>query len=388
MSAVSDITPFRVAVPDADLQDLRERLARTRWPERETVTDWSQGIPLDYVREVCDYWAREYDWRRFEAQLNGYEQGLTNIDGVDIHFLHAPSAEPDARPLIITHGWPGSVAEYIDAIEPLRDPPAHGGERSDAYHVVVPSLPGYGFSGKPAEPGWGIPRIAAAWTELMRRLGYERFLAQGGDWGSLVTTHMGHSQTHAVEGIHINMAICSPQALLALGEPTERETRQLGNFTTYLEWENGYSQEQSTRPQTLGYGLTDSPAGQCAWILEKFKAWTDCDGHPENVIGRDKLLDNITLYWLTATAASSARLYWESYKAVLGDFTEVTAPAAYACFPHDLFTFTERWARTRYTDLRYYSEPERGGHFAALEQPERFVAEVRAGLRAVRSDAA
>lgn len=376
-------TPFTANVPEADIADLRERLSRTRWPEAETVDDWSQGIPLDYLKEVCDYWAADYDWRRFEAKINSFEQGLATIDGLDIHYVHAPSPEPNAKPLIIIHGWPGSVVEHLDIIEPLRDPAAHGGNAGDAYHVVVPSLPGYGFSGKPAEHGWSVARIGAAWVELMKRLGYPRFYVQGGDWGALIAANMGYAQTEAVAGLHVNLALCSPEELMKLGEPTAEEMGQLGKFQHYLDWESGYSQQQSTRPQTLGYGLTDSPAGQCAWILEKFKAWTDCDGHPENVISRDTMLDNISLYWFTATAASSARLYWESFKELLADFTPVTVPAAYSCFPADLFTMTERWAATRFTDLRYYSQPERGGHFPSLEQPDRFVAEVRQGLRAV-----
>jgi epoxide hydrolase len=384
MPQTETITPFRCEIPEADLDDLRDRLARTRWPEKETVDDWSQGIPLSYVQEVCEYWRTEYDWRRFEAKLNGFEQGIATIDNVDIHFIHARSPVESAKPLIITHGWPGSIVEYIDVIEPLRDPASYGGDESDAYHVVVPSLPGYGFSGKPTEPGWTVHKIGEAWVELMARLGYARFFAQGGDWGSIVTTSMGTYQTHAVDGIHINLAICSPEALMQLGEPSEQEKAQLGLFDTYLTWENGYSQEQSTKPQTIGYALSDSPAGQCAWVLEKFHAWTDCDGHPENVVKRDKLLDNISMYWLTASAASSARLYWESYKAVFTDFTPVKAPTAYAAFQKDAFVMTERWARTRYPDLRYFNEPARGGHFASTEQPELFVEEVRNGLRALR----
>lgn len=376
--------PFTADVPDSAIADLRERLARTRWPEAQTVGDWSQGVPLDYLREVCDYWAGGYDWRRFEAKLNTFEQGVADIDGLDIHYVHAPSPEPNATPLIIIHGWPGSIVEHLDIIEPLRDPVAHGGTAADAYHVVVPSLPGYGFSGKPTSTGWSVERIGAAWVELMKRLGYRRFYVQGGDWGAGIATTMGYTQTDAVAGIHVNLALCSPEELFKLGEPTPEEMAQLGKFQNYLDWENGYSQQQSTRPQTLGYGLTDSPAGQCAWILEKFKAWTDCDGHPENVISRDTMLDNISLYWFTATAASSARLYWESFKGLLTDFTPVTVPAAYSCFPEDLFTMTERWARTRFADLRYYSQPARGGHFPSLEQPQSFVTEVRNGLRALR----
>ncbi len=378
------VTPFTANVPEAALDDLRERLARTRWPEAQTVDDWSQGIPLDYVKEVCDYWADGYDWRRFEAKLNAFEQGVTTIDGLDIHYVHAPSPEPNAKPLIIIHGWPGSIVEHLDIIEPLRNPVAHGASAEDAYHVVVPSLPGYGFSGKPPAPGWSVERIGAAWVELMKRLGYQHFYVQGGDWGAGIASTMGYSQTDSVAGIHVNLALCSPEELLKLGEPTPEEMAQLGKFQNYLDWESGYSQQQSTRPQTLGYGLTDSPAGQCAWILEKFKAWTDCDGHPENVISRDTMLDNISLYWFTATAASSARLYWESFKGLLADFTPITVPAAYSCFPEDLFTMTERWARTRFADLRYYSQPERGGHFPSLEQPQAFLTEVRNGLRVLR----
>lgn len=376
--------PFTAHIPDAAIADLRERLSRTRWPEAQTVDDWSQGIPLNYVKEVCAYWAADYDWRRFEAKINGFEQGITTIDGVDIHYVHAPSPEPRAKPLILIHGWPGSVVEHLDNIEALRNPAAHGGETEDAYHVVIPSLPGYGFSGKPTSPGWSVQMMGDTWVELMGRLGYKRFFVQGGDWGAGIAAYMGHAHNDTVAGLHVNLALCNPEELFKLGEPTPEEMIQLGKFQNYLDWESGYSQQQSTRPQTLGYALTDSPAGQCAWILEKFKAWTDCDGHPENVISRDTMLDNISLYWFTATAASSARLYWESFKALLLDFTPVTVPAAYSCFPEDLFTMTERWARTRFTDLRYYSQPDRGGHFPSLEQPERFVTEVRNGLRALR----
>jgi pimeloyl-ACP methyl ester carboxylesterase len=384
MTPPQAITAFESRVAESAIEDLRDRLARTRWPEAQTVDDWSQGLPLDYLKEVCSYWAADYDWRRLESKLNSFEQGLTAIDGLDIHFVHARSPEASARPLIITHGWPGSVVEFLDIIEPLRNPTAHGGSAEDAYHIVVPSLPGFGFSGKPAATGWTVEHIGSAWVELMRRLDYHRFLVQGGDWGAGIATAMGISQRATVAGIHINMALGNPDELLKLGSPTAEEQTQLAKFQHYTDWESGYSQQQSTRPQTVGYGLTDSPAGQCAWILEKFKAWTDCEGHPENVISRDTLLDNISLYWFTATAASSARLYWESFKSLLADFTLVTAPAAYSCFPQDIFTMTERWARTRYTDLRYYSQPARGGHFPSLERPDAYVAEVRDGLRQLK----
>ncbi len=380
---MTTITAAPVHISDDAIKDLRERLARTRWPDAETVQDWSQGIPLAYVQQVCEYWATGYDWRRAEAAINALNPSVTTIDGVDLHFLHVRSPEPDARPLIMTHGWPGSVVEFLDVIGPLADPRASGGDPADAFHIVCPSLPGYGFSGRPTEAGWGIQKIAAAWVELMSRLGYDHFLAQGGDWGGIITTVMGHQERAAVDGIHLNFAFANPEALLALGAPTEVELGQLGAMQHYAEWENGYAQQQSTRPQTLGYALTDSPAGQCAWILEKFKPWSGV-AHPEDAFSRDALLDNISVYWLTGTATSSARLYWESLKTFLTDFTEVPTPTAYSVFPHDVMTISERWMRTRYTDLRYYGALADGGHFAAMQLPEVFIEQVRAGLRTLR----
>ena len=381
---MTTISPFRANVSDDDLKDLRERLARTRWPDPQIVPDWSQGIPLEYVREVCEYWATSYDWRRAEGRLNSFDQVLVTIDGVDIHAIHAPSPEPNARPLILTHGWPGSVFEFLDVIEPLRNPAAHGGDPADAFHVVCPSLPGYGFSGKPQETGWNIYKVGSAWCELMHALGYQNFLAQGGDWGSLITAAMGaRNAKDGLDGIHLNFTIANPESLMAMGEPTPEEMGQLGAMGNYVEWENGYSQQQMTRPQTLGYGLADSPAGQCAWILEKFKAWSGVE-HPEEAFTRDHLLDNISLYWLTNTGTSSGRMYWESMRLVFTDFSEVAIPAAYSAFPHDIMTISERWARTRYTDLRYFSVPAAGGHFAAMHVPDLFVDEVRAGLRTMR----
>jgi epoxide hydrolase len=381
--AATEITPFRVEIEEAQIEDLRERLARTRWPEKEPVEDWSQGTPLAYVQELCAYWRQSYDMRRAEAQLNAHPQFRATIDGLGIHFLHVRSPHEDALPLVMTHGWPGSVVEFLKVIGPLADPTAHGGDASDAFHLVIPSIPGYGFSEKPGAPGWSIERIARAWASLMPALGYERYGAQGGDWGALVTTAMGQLGDERLAGVHLNMAIANPAALAELGEPTGVEQQQLGLFGHYLEWENGYSTQQSTRPQTLGYGLADSPAGQCAWIVEKFKAWADCDGHPENVFSRDELLDNVMLYWLPGTGASSARLYWESYKGALASFDPVPAPAAYSVFK-DIFQFSERWIRTRFTDLRYYNVVERGGHFAAMEQPAAFASEVRAAFRRMR----
>lgn len=379
---VSGVEPFSIDIPDTELDDLRKRLNRTRWPEPETVDDWSQGAPLSYVRELCRYWAGEYDWRRAERQLQAVPQFRTVIDGLRVHFLHARSPHDDALPLIITHGWPGSVVEFLKVIGPLTDPTADGGSPADAFHVVCPSLPGYGFSDKPTSAGWGVPRIAAAWAELMSRLGYDRYGAQGGDWGAAVAMALGATGSQALAGVHVNMPLADPAALESLGELTEREQAALAGFAHYNEWDSGYSKQQSTRPQTVGYGLVDSPAGLCAWIVEKFWSWMDCDGHPENVLSRDELLDNVMLYWLPAAGASSARLYWESFNA--RDFSPITVPSGVSIFPREIFRISRRWAETRFTDLRYWNELERGGHFAAFEQPELFVSELRAFFRLVR----
>jgi pimeloyl-ACP methyl ester carboxylesterase len=377
------LTPFRIEIPDAALADLRERLARTRWPEPETVDDWSQGVPLAYLRELCEYWRAEYDWRRAERRLNAVPQFRTQIDGLAIHFMHARSPHEDALPLLITHGWPGSVVEFLKTIGPLTDPAAHGGDANDAFHVVCPSLPGYGFSDKPTARGWGVERVAGAWTELMARLGYKRYGVQGGDWGAAVTMAIGIRGGQQLAGIHLNMPLADPAALQGLGDLTEREQATLASFAHYNRWDSGYSKLQSTRPQTVGYGLVDSPAAQCAWIVEKFWSWTDCDGHPENVLTRDELLDNVMLYWLPATGAASARLYWESFKK--RDFSPIAVPSGCSIFPKEIFRISRRWAETRFTDLRYWNELDRGGHFAAFEQPELFVGELRAFFRLVGS---
>jgi pimeloyl-ACP methyl ester carboxylesterase len=378
------VTPYRIEIPEADLRDLRERLARTRWPEAETVNDWSQGVPLGYLRELCDYWAGGYDWRATEARLNALPQFRTEIDGLGIHFIHARSPHPGALPLVITHGWPGSIVEFLKVIEPLTNP----ADPADAFHVVCPSLPGYGFSDKPAHPSWDVQRIASAWAELMARLGYERYGAQGGDWGTSVTTSLGQQDPDHLAGIHLNPPIAAPDPA-TFHDLTEAEREAIAALERAQQWEDGYSTQQSTRPQTLGYGLVDSPAGLCAWIVEKFRAWSDCDGHPENVFTRDELLDNVMLYWLPGTAASSARLYWESFKQVQAWFTESTSdtievPTGCSVFPKDLPRPSRRWAAKRYTDIRYWNEPEKGGHFAAFERPEIFVDEIRAFFRLVR----
>lgn len=376
-----DVEPFRIDVPDEQLDDLTDRLRRTRWPEPETVDDWSQGVPLAYLSDLCRYWTDGYQWRTTEERINGLPQFRTVLDGLGIHFLHVRSPEAGALPLVLTHGWPGSVVEFLKVVGPLSDPAAYGGDASDAFHVVCPSLPGYGFSAKPTRSGWGVPRIARAWGELMRRLGYERYGAQGGDWGSAVTTALGqHDPAHCV-GIHLNMVPVGPGR--STGEDfTPAEAAALAALAEHDRWGTGYSKEQSTRPQTLGYGLVDSPAAQAAWIIEKFWAWTDCDGHPENVLSRDELLDNVMLYWLPAAGASSARLYWESF--AVRNSEAVTVPMGAAIFPKEIFRPSRRWAERRFTDIRHWTEAERGGHFAALEQPDAFVADVRAFFRLVR----
>lgn len=378
------IHDFRVEITDEQIADLRDRLDRTRWPEPETVDDWSQGVPLGYARELCEYWASEYDMQRLADRLNAFPQFHAAIGDLRIHFLHVRSPHEQATPLVMTHGWPGSVVEFLDVIGPLTDPEAHGGSAADAFHVVVPALPGFGFSAKPSRPGTGVERIADAWHELMRHLGYPRYYAQGGDWGSAVTTSMATRALEGLLGVHLNVGLVSPEALLQLGGPTEQEQEMLARTQRFFAEENGYSAQQSTRPQTIGYALADSPAGQLTWIVEKFHAWTDCDGHPEKAVSRDDLLDNVMIYWLTNSAASSARMYWENaqYLAAEPD-RPVRIPTAYTQFPEEVFAFSERWLRTRFSDLRYYRAAERGGHFAAFEQPEIFAREVAAGIAAL-----
>ncbi len=375
------IVPFRIAASDAELDDLRRRLRATRWPERETVQDWSQGIPLAYVQEVCAYWADGYDWRTREAALNRFPQFKTDIDGCTIHFIHARSPHAEAQPLIITHGWPGSIVEFHKVIEPLVDPTKSGGAASDAFHVVCPSLPGYGFSGKPTAPGWGIERIADAWSQLMQRLGYDRYFAQGGDWGAMVTTQIGIRDPEHCRAIHLNMPLALPDPD-TMNDLTPNELSAMEGLQHYDQWDSGYSKQQSTRPQTLAYGLTDSPAGQAAWILEKFWSWMDCDGHPENVLSRDELLDNVMIYWLTASAGSSARLYWESFRNP--PFDPVKVPVGCTIFPKEIFRTSKRWAEKRFGPLLHWNEPSKGGHFAAFEQPATYVDEVRTCFRGLR----
>ena len=386
------IEPFEIAVADEVLEDLKDRLRRTRWPEAETVDDWSQGIPLAYVREVCDYWANEYDWRARERALNRFDQFVARVGDMDVHFVHARSPEAGAVPLVITHGWPGSVVEFQKVIGPLADPVAHGGSAPDAFHVVCPSLPGFGFSGKPTRTGWGVDRIADCWAELMAGLGYDRYGAQGGDWGAGVSIALGtRHPTHCL-GIHLNMVMRTHMAIPNLYEEnpdwTAEEQDAVERLRYFVQWGTAYNRQHSTRPQTLGYGLTDSPAGQAAWILEKFREWTDCDGHPENALGRDELLDNVMLYWLGAGATSSARLYWETFSPTASGAAAkpapVTVPTGVAKFPAEIVPPVRSWSEPFFDDLRHWTVMPRGGHFAAFEQPELFVDDLRTFFRDLR----
>ncbi len=381
----TDVTPFKVDIPEAELEDLRERLARARWPEKEPCDDWAQGIPLAYTRELADYWANGYDWRRFESKLNSWPQFTTDIDGIEIHFIHHRSPHDDALPLIISHGWPGSVVEFHKVIDALADPTAHGGSAEDAFHVVAPCLPGYGFSGKPTETGTNVEKIGRMWGRLMERLGYSRYAAQGGDWGSMITQSMGLTETEHCAGIHINMPIVAPDED-TMNDLTEAEMAALTDMGAYTETGSGYSKQQSTYPQTLGYGLADSAVGQMAWVVEKFYMWTDCevDGrrHPENVLTKDELLDNVMMYWLNNAGASSARLYWESFTSV--SMEPIHMPVGCSIFPKEIFRCSRRWAEKRFSNLIYWNELDRGGHFAALEQPALFIEEIRHCFRNLR----
>jgi pimeloyl-ACP methyl ester carboxylesterase len=364
------IESYFLSIPPKAIADLHARIDATRWPERETVNDWSQGVPLAALHDLIDTWRHAYDWDRTEAWFN--EQGLyqTEIDGLVIRFLHVRSAYADARPLLLTHGWPGSILEFRRALPGLVDPP----DPRQAFHCVIPCLPGYGFSGKPVSTGWGVERIARAWATLMARLGYDRWFAQGGDWGAAVTTQIARQNLPGCMGIHLNMPIArpTPEDLIA---PGPAETRALAALQHYQQWDSGYATQQRTRPQTLGYSLVDSPVGLAAWIYEKMWAWTDNRGRPEDALSRTSILDNITLYWLTASGGSSARLYWESFASFAP--AEITLPVACSIFPKEILPAPRSWVERHCTNLVHWGELEKGGHFAAWEQPELFVGELR-----------
>jgi len=376
------IDPFHIDVGNSLLDDLRDRLARTRFPDQIDGTGWDYGMPVDYLRELVEYWRDSYDWRAQEARLNSFSQFVTEVDGQSIHFLHVRSAHGDALPLLLTHGWPGSVVEFLDVIPRLTDPEAFGGSSADAFHVVTPSLPGYGFSEPPRTAGWDEHRIANAFSTLMSRLGYTRYVAQGGDWGAQVTTRIGGLDPEHCAAIHLNMALGVPPGGT---EPlTEEEQADLSATRRFIREESGYANEQGTKPQTLGVALNDSPAGLLAWIVEKLRTWSDCDGHPENCFTRDQMLTNVMLYWATQTSASSARLYWESRH---GGGTQplpfVTAPTGVARYPKEILRWPRPWVARQY-NVVHWAVMERGGHFAAMEQPELFVDDLRTFFRSVR----
>ncbi|MFA7554962.1 MAG: epoxide hydrolase family protein [Spongiibacteraceae bacterium] len=375
------ISPFKIDIPQSQLDDLKARLANTRWPEKETVDDWSQGSPLAAVQDLCDYWQNSYDWRRCEDRLNNFDNFTTEIDGLNIHFIHVRSPHKNAMPLLLTHGWPGSVIEFMKVIGPLTNPTEHGGSAEDAFDVVIPSLPGFGFSEKPKSTGWGISKIAAAWISLMKRLGYSQFVAQGGDWGAGITTAIGAINPEECLGIHLNMPIVFPEQA-DFANLTPREQAAVDKMQFYQDFDSGYSKQQATRPQSIGYGLVDSPSAQAAWIYEKFYAWTDNNGKPEDALSRDEMLDNIMLYWLPATGASSARLYWESFSEMNG--TKLSLPVGVSIFPEELFRPSRRWAERAYDNIIHWNELNQGGHFAAFEQPETFTQEVRNCFRSLR----
>lgn len=390
------IRPFHINVPEAVLEDLHRRILNTRWPDKETVTDQSQGVQRTKLQELVRYWGDGYDWRKTEAKLNALPMFVTKIDGIDIQFIHVKSRNPNALPLIITHGWPGSILEITKAIGPLTDPEAHGGRAEDAFDVVVPSMPGYGFSGKPQSTGWDPDRIARAWDVLMKRLGYKHYVAQGGDWGSVIADTMGRQAPAGLLGIHVNMPATVPADVakaMEAGDPapaglSAQEKTAYDQLSTFFKKNGAYGAMMSTRPQTLGYALSDSPAGLAAWMYDKFAQWTHSGGDPEKVLTKDEMLDDITLYWVTNSAVSSARLYWENnnnnFNAVNQKTAEIKVPVAVTVFPGEIYRAPKSWTERAYPKLSYFHEVDKGGHFATWEQPQLFTEEIRAAFRPLR----
>ncbi len=381
----NSIRAFQINIPENELNQLSERLKNTRWPDAETVSSWDQGIPLAYAKSLANYWINDYDWRRCEKMLNQWPNYMTSIDDIDIHFIHKPSPHPDALPIIISHGWPGSVIEFCKVIDALTEPEKHGGNAKDAFSVVVPSLPGYGFSDKPKNPGTSVEKIGRMWGQLMKRLGYKKYVAQGGDWGAIISQSMAITEVGDCKAIHLNMPIVIPDPE-TMNELSEKEQSALAAMNYYNEWDSGYSKQQSTRPQTVAYGLSDSPVGQMSWIIEKFYSWTDCvqEGEKklESVLTKNELLDNVMIFWLTNSSASSARLYWESFNNP--NFDPINTPTGCSQFPKEIFQCSKRWAEKRFSNLIYWNELDRGGHFAAFERPDTFVEELRNCFRSIR----
>jgi pimeloyl-ACP methyl ester carboxylesterase len=389
------IRPFVIDVPEEELVDLRRRIAATRWPDKETVTDQSQGVQLAKIQPLVHYWGTDYDWRKAEARLNALPQFVTEIDGLDIQFAHVRSPHPDALPLIITHGWPGSIFELLKIVGPLTDPTAHGGRAEDAFHLVLPSMPGYGFSDRPTTTGWGPLRMASAWHELMGRLGYERYVSQGGDWGAIISEVMAVQAPDGLLGIHVNMPSTVPPSVASLlrnGDPvpsgfSDEEKAAYVSLESFYTKGFGYADMMNTRPQTLGYGLADSPVALAAFFYDKFAAWTYSDGEPERSLTRDEMLDDITLYWLTNTGTSSSRSYWEAAQLGGKVFNALDIPAvpvAVTVFPGEIYRAPRSWAEQNYHQLIYWNEVDKGGHFAAWEEPDLFASEIRAAFRSLR----
>ena len=383
--ATEAVSPFSISVPQTAIDDLRRRLDSTRYPERETVGDWTQGVPLDKARALIEYWRDRYDWRRFETRANSFPHFRTQIDGLGIHFIHARSSHANALPIVLTHGWPGSFVEFMEVIGPLTEPTRFGGTADDAFHVVIPSLPGFAFSDKPSETGWDVARVAKAWATLMQRLGYERWVAQGGDWGSGVTHALAHLRPPGLIAAHVNWPFVFPPKLPE--NPTPTEKRAFERAAWFLGEQSGYFREQGTRPQTIGYALADSAAGQALWIYEKFQAWTDNRGDPEDTLSIDAMLDDISLYWFTDAAASSARIYWENTRSSRASFSagRIELPMAASIFPREIFCPPREWAEALWPNLFYWNELDKGGHFAAFEQPQLFAGEMRNAFKSRRA---
>lgn len=386
------VKPFRANIPESAIQDLKHRIAATRWPGKETVNDQSQGVKLQQIQDLAAYWGSDYDWRKAEAKLNALPQFTTNIDGLEIHFIHVKSKHKNALPLIITHGWPGSIFEIIDSVGPLTDPTAYGGKPEDAFDVVIPSMPGYGFSGRPTQTGWDADHIAKAWDVLMKRLGYKKYVSQGGDWGSVVADKMAAQKPEGLLAIHVNMPATVPADIakaLKNGEPapanlTEKEKAAYNSMNKLYTKGGGYAGMMVTRPQTLGYGLTDSPVALASFFLDKMNEWTYSGGDAQKSLGKDQILDDISLYWLTNTAVSSAQLYWEN-NANNFNAVDISIPAAITVFPGEIYQAPKSWAEKSYHNLIYFNEVSKGGHFASWEEPLLFTKELRVAFKSVRN---